>query len=197
MSLGPPTPGEQMFNLTLVDHIRLSFASIVSAYEGHADAAARLARWAWYAKVALLSLAGLTAVTALIAQMRGGAFHTVTSVVAVLAFVVCGGYIALDPEPRVYAHRSAAARLWLVCEKYRALLTEVHDKLLDVPTLTKRRDALLQEASAVFEQAPPADRHTYDIAREAFSGGQRGRYSDQDVDQFLPRALRRAKPAAP
>jgi hypothetical protein len=31
-----------MFQITLVDHVRLSFASVLAAYEGHADAAAKL-----------------------------------------------------------------------------------------------------------------------------------------------------------
>ena len=39
-----------MFQITVVDHVRLSFASILAAYEGHADAAAKLARWNSYAQ---------------------------------------------------------------------------------------------------------------------------------------------------
>ena len=48
-----------MFQLTLIDHIRLSFAGVLSAYEGHADAAARLVRWAWYGKMTMLGILGL------------------------------------------------------------------------------------------------------------------------------------------
>jgi hypothetical protein len=180
-----------MFHLTLVDHIRLSFSSIVGAYEGHAAAAARLARWAWYMKLAMLSLVALAAIAAVIADQRGGGFQTAAATVTAIAFVVCAAYVALDPEPRVYGHRASAARLWRLCEKYRALLTEVHDELVDVAEITKRRDALLEEATAVFEQAPPADQQTYDIARKAFTGGRRGGYSDEELDTFLPVALRR------
>jgi SMODS and SLOG-associating 2TM effector domain family 4 len=184
-----------MFHLTLVDHIRLSFASIVGAYEGHAAAAARLARWAWYTKVAMLSLVGLAAIAGVIADQRGGGFQTAAAAITAIAFVVCAAYVALDPEPRVYAHRASAARLWLLCEKYRALLTEVHDELLDAAEIARRRDALLQEATAVFEHAPPADQQTYDIARKAFSGGRRGGYTDEELDTFLPVALRRESSA--
>jgi hypothetical protein len=180
-----------MFHLSLVDHIRLSFASIVGAYEGHSAAAARLARWAWYMKVAMLSMIGIAAIAGVIADQRGGGFQTAAAALTAVAFVVAAAYVALDPEPRVYGHRAAAARLWLLCEKYRALLTEVHDELIDVAEITKRRDALLQEAGSVFEHAPPADQQTYDIARKAFSGGRRGGYSDEELDTFLPVALRR------
>jgi len=185
-----------MFQLTLIDHIRLSFAGVLSAYEGHADAAARLVRWAWYGKLTLLGILGLTAGATLTAQQVGGGFRLVASTSAALAFAIWAIYVALDPEPRAYAHRASAARLWLLCEKYRALLTEIHDEVVDVPAITARRDALLQETSAAFERAAPADQQTYDIARRALTAGQKGHYSDQEVDQYLPAALRRAAPAA-
>ena len=140
---------------------------------------------------------GLAAASTLVAQQLGGAFRVVASAAAALAFAIWAIYVALDPEPRAYAHRASAARLWLLCEKYRALLTEVHDQLVDVPAITARRDALLQETSAAFERAAPADQQTYDIARKALTAGQKGHYSDQEIDQYLPAALRRGPSAAP
>src|SRR5205809_874552 len=122
--------GAPMFQLSVVDHVRLSFGSVVGAYQAHADAAATLARWGWRTKPPM-----------------------------------------------------------------RALLADVHDDAIDLATLIKRRDALMQEVAAVFEQAPPGDRHTYAIARRALSGGSKVGYSDQDVDEFLPPSLRRANNA--
>jgi hypothetical protein len=177
-----------MFQLSLVDHIRLSFGSIVGAYEGHTEAAARLARWAWYAKAGILLLLGLTAGASIAAVMRGGGFIVATAALSAIAFAAGAAVVAIDPETRVYAHRATAAHLWLICEKYRALLTEIHDELIDLATIAQRRDALLKEASELFVQAPPADRATYEIARKALGAV----YSDQQVDQFLPLPLRRA-----
>jgi hypothetical protein len=180
-----------MFQLTVVDHIRLSFGSVVTAYEGHANAAAQLSRRALYTKIVMLSFVAAAAVAVLLAHGHGPRFQLSAGAFSALGFVACALYVALDPEPRIYAHRSTAARLWLLCEKYRALLTEVHDDLLDVPSITKRRDALLQETSLVFEQAPPADRQTYDIVRRTLAGEPRG-VRDEHLDQLLPAALRRA-----
>jgi hypothetical protein len=177
-----------MFQLSLVDHIRLSFGSIVGAYEGHTEAAARLARWAWYAKAGLLVLLGLTAAACIASVVRGGFYASAAAVLSAIAFAAGAAFVAIDPETRVYGHRTTAARLWLICEKYRALLTEIHDELIDLPTIAQRRDTLLKEASELFVQAPPADRATYEIARKALSAA----YSDQQVDQFLPLPLRRA-----
>ena len=181
-----------MFQLSLVDHIRLSFGSVVSAYEGHTEAAARLARWSWYAKLAILALLGLAAAASVAAAVRGGNYVVAAGALSVTAFAACAAYIALDPETRVYGHRTTAARLWLMCEKYRALLAEIHDQLIDVPAVAQRRDSLLKEVAELFEHAPPADRATYEIARRTVGGTHGGGYSDQQVDQFLPMSLRRA-----
>ena len=180
-----------MFQLSLVDHIRLSFGSVVSAFEGHTEAAARLARWSWYAKVALLTLLGLAAAASSAAAVRGG-FYTITAAaLSAVGFAATAAVVAIDPETRIYGHRATAGRLWLICEKYRALLTEIHDQLIDVPAIAQRRDALLKESSELFVQAPPADRATYEIARKTLGGS----YSEQQIDQFLPLALRRPSSA--
>lgn len=177
-----------MFQLSLVDHIRLSFGSIVGAYEGHTEAAARLARWAWYAKGGILFVLGLSAAASIASVMRGAPYTLVSAALSAIAFAAGAVFVAIDPETRVYGHRATAARLWLVCEKYRALLTEIHDELIDLPGIAQRRDTLLKEVSELFVQAPPADRATYEIARKTLGSV----YSDQQVDQFLPLPLRRA-----
>ena len=56
-------------------------------------------------------------------------------------------------------------------------------------------DALVEEARACFEHAPPADRQTYDIARKALSGAGKSGYSEDEIDALLPASLRRPKDA--
>jgi hypothetical protein len=185
-----------MFHLSVVDHIRLSFATAAAAYQRHAEAASRLDRWSWYAKIALVGLTGLGCVLGLVALQRGHGFQIAATSAAAAAFVACSIYVALDLEPRIYAHRSTASRFWLLTEKYRALLADVHDQVLDSSAIADRRDALMQEARAVFEHAPPADRQTYDIAKTALTGAGRKGYSEDEIDALLPESLRRPKGAA-
>ena len=185
-----------MFQLSIVDHIRLSFGSAVGAYQGHTSAALRLSQWGWYSKIATLVLLGLGAAANLLALRQGHAFQVTAAVMAATGFAALAVHIAFDPTPRVYGHRTCAARLWALCEQYRALLTEVQDELVDVAAITVRRDALLREFGAIFEQGSPDDRQTYRIAQKALSGPSLGGYSDQDLDQFLPAALRRGNDAS-
>lgn len=183
-----------MFHLSVVDHIRLSFATVAAAYQRHADAASRLDRWSWYTKIALVVVTGTACVLALIALQRGRGFQIATLTAAAVAFVGCAVYVGLDLEPRIYAHRTSSARFWVLTEKYRALLADVHDQAIDVAAITDRREALMQEARAIFEHAPPADRQTYDIAKTALTGGRKG-YSEDEIDALLPESLRRPKGA--
>lgn len=185
-----------MFHLSVVDHIRLSFATVAAAYQRHTDAASRLDRWSWYTKIGLVALTGIVCVLALIALQRGRGFQIGTVATAAAAFVGCAVYMALDLERRIYSHRSTAARFWLLTEKYRALLADVHDQVIDGSAITDRREELMQEARAIFEHAPPADRQTYDVAQAALAGGGRKGYSEEEIDALLPESLRRPKGAA-
>lgn len=184
-----------MFQITVVDHVRLSFASILAAYEGHADAAAKLARWSSYAKRILIALSGITATAGAIAVQGGFRWQVATAILAAVLFGSCATYVALDHQPRMYGHRRSTARLWVICEKYRALLAEMNDDLVDLPSLRDRRNALISEAAAVLDQSAPDDRYTYEIARAALSGPRGAGYPDSLIDRYLPEGLRKAPPA--
>jgi hypothetical protein len=180
-----------MFQITLIDHLRLSFGTAVAAYEGHAAAAARLARWNSFAKMGMLGLAALTAGVAGMSAQGGGAWHIAAAILAAIVFGACAGYVALNQQPLIYGHRASAARLWIVCEKYRALLAEVHADIIDSAALQERRNALLEESAAVLEQTAPDDRYTYEIARQALSGAGGAGYPDALIDRYLPEPLRK------
>jgi SMODS and SLOG-associating 2TM effector domain family 4 len=182
-----------MFQISLAEHVRLSFGSALAAYEGHAEAAAKLSRRSSYARLALLGLSGLAAVTSAIAVPGGSGWQLTAAILTVAVFGACATYIGMNQHLLIYGHRISAAKLWLVCEKYRALLAEMHDDLIDLPTLQHRRNALLGEYAAVIELAAPDDRYTYQIAEAALSGPRRNGYPDSLIDQYLPHALR--KPA--
>jgi hypothetical protein len=185
-----------MFQITLVDHVRLSFGSALAAYEGHAEAAARLTRQNSYAKIALLALSGLAAVMAAIAVDSGYGWQLTSAIFTALVFGSCAAYVALNQQPLIYGHRASATRLWVICEKYRALLAEMHENVIDLASLQDRRNALLNETAAVLEHSAPDDRYTYQIAMEALSGPQNGGYPDSLIDKYLPQPLRKEVPAS-
>jgi hypothetical protein len=178
-----------MFQLSLVDHIRLSFGTVARSYRAHARAAERLSGRSRQARVVIVILLGV-ATAASVGALTGVRWLQIAAAVISAAAVV--GYainLALDFDSRAYGHRACAAQLWLICEKYRALLAEVHDGLIELPAVTKRRDDLIREVQMVYEHALPADREAYQIAREAL-GTSESPPSDHDIDRLLPASLR-------
>jgi SMODS and SLOG-associating 2TM effector domain family 4 len=184
-----------MFQLSLVDHIRLSFGSVATSYRAHARAAERLSSRAWQSKVFVMLLLGLATGASLIALTGARPFQIAAAALASLAVLGFAVASSMGFEPRAYAHRACAAQLWLLSEKYRALLAEVHDGLIDLPDVTRRRDELMREVQVVYEHALPADRDAYQIAREALGAGESAP-SDQDIDKMLPASLRQPAKAA-
>jgi hypothetical protein len=181
-----------VFQLSLIDHIRLSFGSVVTSYRAHARAAERLSLRAWQARVVVAILLALATGASFLALAQGQPVQIAAAALSVSALLGYTIVVSLDFDSRAYAHRACAARLWLLGEKYRALLAEVHDGLIEMPDVTARRDALMREVQAVYENALPADRHAYEIAREAL-GTAENAPSDQDIDRSLPASLKRSR----
>jgi hypothetical protein len=156
-----------MFNTDVAEYVRLSYDTLEDACRAHAEAALRLARWNTMFRVATLATTGVAAFVAVGAASWRPSWFLASAVAASCAFAACAAYVGFNQHPRVHGHRACSARLWVVCEKYRELLAEMHEGRLDLSALRERRHSLLQEAAAVFEHVAPADRYTFEIARRA------------------------------
>jgi hypothetical protein len=155
-----------------------------------------LAARAWQSRVVLATLLGLSLGASLLALTGARPFQIGAVALSTTALVGLAIVHSLDFEARAFAHRSCAAQLWLLCEKYRALLADVHDGLIELPEVTSRRDHLMREVQNVYEHALPSDREAYQIAREALGAGA-GAPSDQAIDQLLPASLRQTPGVSP
>ncbi len=187
-----------MFQVTLLDHIRLSFGGVVHSYRAHTEFAERLSRRVWYLRLGELTLIGGALAAAIASAIRGDMrWAVVAAVLSGIALALFTIYVAVNLEARIYAHRWCAARLWLIREKYRALLSEVRDGVLDLDALRLRRDALLQELHSIDEHAPMLDRPVYQSARQSLATADEAVLSDEEIDRFLPQSLRKTSSGTP
>lgn len=159
-----------MFHLESGDYVRLTYESLRQAYDAHSEAAARLSRLSSHFRLATLGVTGGAAVLAAIAMSGGWITQIAAAVASACAFGVCAAYVGYDQQPRIYGHRASAARIWVIVEKYRALVADLEAGAVDPRVLHERRNALLYEASEIFERVAPDDRFTFDIARRALGG---------------------------
>lgn len=180
-----------MFRLSVVDHLRLNFDRTSQNYTVHAQAAERLAVLTSRVRIGVLVLLAVTtaaAVTSLIEPGRPS--QIAAAVAALLAFGAHASYLAVGLEGRVDAHRSCAHRLWLVCDRYRSLLGEIEDGLLDRASILQRRDELSAQVHAVYDQTFSLDQQAYESVRQPPENGSRDPDSrNESQDEILPASL--------
>jgi len=141
-----------MFSLTVIDHVRLDSEHVAQNYTVHARAAERLVGLVSTFRIAIAILLASATCSAVGNVLFPGRNSQIAAVAAVtLAFVAFSVYVVLGLEARLYAHRSFAHRLWLVSERYRSLLAEVNEGIVDGPTVLRRRDELIHDVHALYE----------------------------------------------
>jgi SMODS and SLOG-associating 2TM effector domain family 4 len=187
-----------MFSLSVVDHLRLSFGHAVQTYTAHARSADRLTSRARVARLVVLVLIGIASAASVVALVAASRAPQVAAAIAAgLAFGAHAIVVAIDFDGRASAHRLCAGRLWLVTERYRALLAEIQDGLVEGPEIGPRRDALMQQVQSIYEQAPPFGREAYAAAADAVSGRARSALTEAQIDALLPPTLRKQTEAEP
>jgi hypothetical protein len=184
-----------MFRLSVIDHVRLNFGHAAQNYTVHAAAAERLAGFVIKSRLTLLLLLAMTTAAAVASVVQPARHFQLSAAIGagltLAAYVV---QVILGLEARVHAHRVCAHRLWLVGERYRALLAEFQDELIDQATLLRRRDQLIEELHAAYEGAFPLDQRAFERIRLSADGGA---LSDEAIDRLLPASLHRhAAPGA-
>ena len=88
-------------------------------------------------------------------------------------------------------HRQVAAEIWLIREKYLTLLTALRMRQLSIDEICLQRDKLLEELHSIYLGAPSTDFKAYQEAREALKNMEEMTFSDEEIDKFLPKELRR------
>ena len=93
---------------------------------------------------------------------------------------------SIDYKGRSIEHKKAADGLWLVREEYLSLLTDF--SLMDIETVRKRRDDLIQRTATIYETAPTTGKRAYKRAQNAIKSGEQW-FDDEEWHQLLPKSL--------
>jgi hypothetical protein len=88
-------------------------------------------------------------------------------------------------------HRQAGADLWIIREKYLSLLTDIRVGDVAIELIRSKRDTLLDELHAVYVGAPSTNFEAYSKAQDALKNLEDMTFSDQEIDAFLPKELKR------
>ena len=186
-----------MFDLSLMDTLRLGFGQVVHHHRSHAhaaSAASRCGRWLRAGETVLLTGVAITAVAA--AFGRGPAYSIASAVMASVALLLFLIHAVFDVDAVARAHYVCSTRLWHVREQYRALLADLTDGSIDHGAARARRNTLTEELGAIYQAAPP-------LTRRVFKAPGKGEdpediaLTDQEIDRLLPESLHRQQKEAP
>jgi hypothetical protein len=90
---------------------------------------------------------------------QGRILIVAAAVFAGLALIVLVVHLTFDFDTLSHQHAASSAHLWRIRERYRSLLTDLHEGAVSVTEARIRRDRLIEELGGIFETAEitPAD----------------------------------------
>jgi len=122
---------------------------------------------------------------------------------AILTAIVSSALFALNAYTKDYdlgevaqKHRQSAAEVWVVREQYLTLLTDLKSNFVSGDQAREQRDKLLLELGKIYSGAPSTNAEAYQMAQKALQQMEDMTFSDEEIDKFLPRELRRTAPNA-
>jgi len=141
-----------MFNLTLQDHLQLTFNEIIQRHNAHAAKALSRARWSRRLRGAEAVLIAAIAMTAAGAAFgKGQPLAIAAASMACVALVILLVDLSFDFNGSARAHAACSAHLWGLRERYRSLLSDLQDGALNVGDARLHRDKLIDELRAIYE----------------------------------------------
>lgn len=90
-------------------------------------------------------------------------------------------------------HRQAGADLWIIRERYLSLLTDLRMGSAPLDVIRSQRDQLIEDLHAVYSGAPSTNYKAYVAAQKALKQLEDMTFSDDEIDAFLPRELKRKR----
>lgn len=118
--------------------------------------------------------------------------------VGILTALISAVLLALNTYLRKYdigqiaqKHADCASNLWNIRESYLSLLTDIKAETISIDEIIKRRDKLQNELFNVYHGAPRSISEAYDKASKALKSNEELTFSDEEIDMFLPKELRK------
>lgn len=140
-------------------------------------------------------LSSITTAGFIAAIFGAGPVGGLLGVIVSTALLVLNAYTkSYDFGEVAQKHRQAAADLWLLRERYLALITDLRVGKESLDRLTSRRDEILQELHTVYSGAPSTTYSAYKKAQEALKKHEDMTFSVAEIDAFLPSELRQGTP---
>lgn len=176
----------------LEGHLRECFGRVVYSHKTHEKCADILLSRLSTIKLWQIILSSITTAGFIAAIFGAGPVGAVIGVIVSTMLLVLNAYTkSYDLGELAQKHRQAAADLWLLREKYLALITDLRVGKESFEKIGARRDVILEDLHAVYSCAPSTTFAAYRKAQEALQQLEDMTFSDGEIDAFLPQELKK------
>jgi hypothetical protein len=176
----------------LEGQLRECYGRVVYSHKTHEKCAdillARLSR----IKLAQLTLSAITTAGFVSTFLGAGRVGAAAGAIVSTFLLVLNAYTKnYDLGELAQKHKQAANDIWLIREKYLSLLTNLAMAGTSLEMIQKGRDELLEQLHAVYGGSPSTTFTAYKKAQQALQRDENMTFSDDEIDAFLPKELKR------
>lgn len=178
----------------LEGQLRECFGRVVYSHKTHEKCADILLSRLSRIKLLQIILSAVTTGGFIAAIFGAGNLGALIGVFVSTALLVLNSYTKnYDMGELSQKHRQAGADLWILREKYLSLITDIRVGAKTIESITEERDLLLHELHTIYAGAPSTNNRAYRKAQEALKKLEDMTFSDNEIDAFLPRELKRSE----
>lgn len=176
----------------LEGQIRECYGRVVYSHKTHEKCADILLDRLSTIKLWQILLSALTTGSFISAFFGSGNEGAAIGVVLSTTLLVLNAYTKnYDLGELAQKHKQSANDIWLIREQYLSLLSDLAMGQKPLEALQMERDKLLNALHSVYAGSPSTTYAAYKKAQEALKRNEDMTFSDQEIDAFLPRELKR------
>ena len=176
----------------LEGHLRECYGRVVYSHKTHEKCADMLlAKWSLI-KFCQLGLSAITAAGFISIVFGSNTLGALIGALCSTALLTLNAYTKnYDLGELAQKHKHTANTLWLIREKYLALIADIAMGQKPLEKLLEERDTLTKQLATAYAGAPATNSEAYKKAQEALKFHEDLTFSDAEIDAFLPQELRR------
>jgi hypothetical protein len=176
----------------LEGQLRECYGRVVYSHKTHEKCADILLDRFSRIKLTQIVLSALTTAGCVAAIVGAGPAGAIAGLILSTVLLVLNAYVKnYDLGQLAQKHRESAADLWLIRERYLSLLTDLAMGEKPIEKLQSERDQLLEQLHGIYTGAPSTTFQAYRKAQEALKRLEDLTFSDEEIDSFLPKELKR------
>lgn len=184
---------------TLEAQIRECFGRVVYSTKTHEKDADLCMEKLNFVKLAQILLSAITTggiITALLGDPSVNILAMIIAVIFSTLQLMLNMYMKeVDPGQKAEKHKKTAIELWDVRESYLSILSDLLTGNINLEIARKKRDNLQDMLVEIYSTAPRTTPKAYRLASKALKINNEMTFSAEEIDNFLPEALRKGCPA--